>query len=174
MKITRLSALVTTIFLVACASPDRKLASLARERLALAPEVAWYKHSRGLPIYDARRENKLLETVTDAGGNAGLDRKIVRCFFTAEMEFSRHVQGEWINAWRKNRQLPAKPPRDLSTDLRPRIDRINRRQIRMLAAGATPPSRAQLSAISARFLPKNCRSKAPDSSPSTPPVTAQR
>lgn len=174
MKIAIPSTIVTALLLASCASPDRQLTSLARERLALAPEVAWYKHSRELPIHDARRESRLLETVMDAGGNAGLDRKMVRCFFADQMELSRHIQQEWINAWRKGLPLPAKPPRDLSTDLRPRIDKINSRQIQMLAAGAAPPSPDQLSALSARFLPKNCRSKAPDSSPSTPPVTSQR
>lgn len=147
---------------------------MGRQRLAMAPEVAWYKHSRGLPVYDPARENALIKTVVAEGRAAGLDSEIVRRFFSAEMEVSRRIQWEWINAWSKGWAQPGDDPRDLAADLRPRIDDINRRQIAALARGATPLALAQLSALGERFLPKKSFKTAAVSAASTPPVTSQR
>jgi chorismate mutase-like protein len=171
----RLPLLVLVLLAGGCASPDGELAAMARERLALAPDVAWYKHSRDLPVYDPTRETALLATVISAGQTAGLPAETTRRFFAAEMEASRRIQWEWIHAWRKNLvPPPGNPPRDLATDLRPQIDDINRRQIEALARGATPLSIAQLSAMGERFLPKKSLSSPAQSPASTPPVTSQR
>lgn len=164
-----------TLLLAGCASPDSQLASMAKERLSLAPDVAWYKHQRDIPVCDPARETAQLQTVVAAGQAAGLQPEMVRRFFAGEMEASRRIQWEWIHAWRKNLAPPPDGPvRDLATDLRPRIDDINRRQIEALRRGARPLSIAQLSEMGARFLPKNSLSTAAQSAPSTPPVTAQR
>lgn len=145
-----------TILLAGCSSPNGELLSLARERLALAPEVAWYKHSHNLPVYDAQRETAQLQAVMAEGAAAGLSPETTRRFFAAEMEASRRVQWEWIHAWRKNlAPVPDGAPPDLAGYLRPQIDEINKRQIAALARGAQPPSINQLSEIGARFLPKN-------------------
>lgn len=144
------------VFVAACTSPEGRLLSLARERLALAPEVAWYKHSRNLPVYDAQRETAQLQAMIAEGAAAGVPPETTRRFFAAEMEASRRVQWEWIHAWRKNlAPLPDGPPPDLASHLRPQIDEINSRQIEALASGARPTTINQLSEIGARFLPKN-------------------
>jgi chorismate mutase-like protein len=163
------------LVLAGCTTPDGQLASMAEERLALAPDVAWYKHQRDLPVYDPARETAQLQTVVAAGQAAGLPADTVRRFFAAEMEASRRIQWEWIHAWRKDlAPAPEGPVRDLATDLRPQIDEINRRQIEALRRGAQPLTIAQLTALGARFLPKNSLSTPAQSAPSTPPVTAQR
>ncbi len=167
-------AVTAALLLAGCASPGGELASLARQRLALAPEVAWFKHAHGLPVYDPARENKLLETVIAEGRAAGLEREMVRRFFSAEMEASRRIQWEWVNAWNKGLLPPGSPPRDLPADLRPRIDKINHGQIQALAAGANPLTLDQLSTLGVRFLPKKSLSSAAASAPNTPPVTSQR
>lgn len=166
--------LVATLATAGCAGPDGELASLARQRLALAPEIAWYKHSNNLPVYDPVRENTLLETVIAEGRAAGLDRETVRRFFSAEMEASRRIQWAWIEGWRKGRLPPGTHPRDLPSDLRPRIDHINQHQIDALSRGARPLGVHQLSLIGERFLPKKPLSSPAASSASTPPVSAQR
>ena len=144
------------VFLAGCAGPQGQLTSLAEERLSLAPDIAWYKHSRNVPVYDPVRETALLQTVMAAGQQQGLNPDTVRRFFAHEMEASRRVQWAWIEAWRKNRAVPpAKPAHDLGSYVRPQIDDINQRQIRALARGAQPLSIAQLSEIGARFMPKN-------------------
>jgi len=142
--------------LAGCAGPQGELASLAEKRLALSPDIAWYKHSKNLPVYDPERETAVLQTVMAAGQQQGLNPDTVRRFFAAEMEASRRIQWEWIEGWRKNRiAAPDRPALDLGSYVRPQIDEINARQIRALARGAQPLSIAQLSEIGARFLPKN-------------------
>ena len=142
--------------LAGCAGPQGELASLAEKRLALSPDIAWYKHSKDLPVYDPERETAVLQTVIAAGQQQGLNPDTVRRFFAAEMEASRRIQWEWIEGWRKNRiSAPERPALDLGSYVRPQIDEINARQIRAMARGAQPLSVAQLSAIGARFLPKN-------------------
>ena len=144
------------VLLAGCAGPQGQLTSLAEQRLALAPDIAWYKHSRNVPVYDPARETAVLQTVMAAGQQQGLNPDTVRRFFAAEMEASRRIQWEWIEGWRKNRiPAPERPAQDLGAYIRPQIDDINSRQIRALARGAQPLTVNQLSAIGARFLPKN-------------------
>ena len=152
-----LAALLPSLALLAgCAGPQGQLTSLAEERLSLAPDIAWYKHSRNVPVYDPVRETAVLQTVMAAGQQQGLNPDTVRRFFANEMEASRRIQWAWIEAWRKNRAVPpASPAHDLGAYVRPQIDDINQRQIRALARGAQPLSIAQLSAIGERFMPKN-------------------
>jgi chorismate mutase len=148
--------LASLLCLAACAGPQGELAALAEKRLSLAPDIAWYKHSRDLPVYDPARETAVLQTVMTAGQQQGLNPDTVRRFFAAEMEASRRVQWAWIDAWRKNLATPpAQPAADLGAYVRPQIDSINQRQIRAMARGAQPLTVAQLSEIGERFLPKN-------------------
>ena len=152
----RLTLLPALVLLAGCAGPQGQLTSLAEQRLALSPDIAWYKHSRNVPVYDPVRETAVLQTVIAAGQQQGLNPDTVRRFFAAEMEASRRIQWAWIEAWRKNRApAPTSPARDLGSYIRPQIDEINSRQIRALARGAQPLTVNQLSAIGARFLPKN-------------------
>ena len=150
-------ALLPALALLAgCAGPQGELTSLAEQRLALAPDIAWYKHSRNVPVYDPQRETTMLQTLMAAGQQQGLNPDTVRRFFAAEMEASRRIQWAWIEAWRKNRApAPTSPAQDLGPYIRPQIDDINQRQIRAMTRGAQPLTIAQLSEIGARFLPKN-------------------
>jgi chorismate mutase len=152
----KLSIILLGAVLAGCAGPQGQLASLAEERLSLSPDIAWYKHSRNVPVYDPARETAVLQTVMAAGQQQGLNPDTVRRFFANEMEASRRIQWAWIEAWRKNRATPpSQPAPDLGAYIRPQIDDINQRQIRALARGAQPLSIAQLSEIGARFMPKN-------------------
>jgi chorismate mutase len=152
----KLSIILLGAVLAGCAGPQGQLTSLAEERLSLAPDIAWYKHSRNVPVYDPARETAVLQTVMAAGQQQGLNPDTVRRFFANEMEASRRIQWAWIEAWRKNRApAPTSPAQDLGAYIRPQIDDINQRQLRAMARGAQPLSIAQLSAIGERFLPKN-------------------
>jgi chorismate mutase len=141
--------------LAGCMTPQGEMMSLAEQRLALAPDVAWYKYSRDLPLYDPARETAVLQNRQSLGRARGIPDETTRRFFNAQMEASRRVQWEYFHLWRKGITVPTTPPRDLMIDLRPRIDMIDRRQIELLARGAQPPSIPQLSEIGERFLPKN-------------------
>ena len=151
-----LSVILLGAALAGCAGPQGQLAALAEERLSLSPDIAWYKQSNDVPVYDPVRETAVLQTVMAAGQQQGLDPDTVRRFFANEMEASRRIQWAWIEAWRKNLIAPPeRSARDLGAYIRPQIDDINQRQILALARGAQPLSIAQLSAIGARFMPKN-------------------
>lgn len=141
--------------LAGCMTPQGEMMSLAKQRLALAPEVAWYKYSHDLPLYDAVRENNVLQNLQTLGRARGIPDETTRRFFNAQMEASRRVQWEHFHLWRKGIAVPSVPPRDLNSDLRPAIDQIDQRQIDLLARGAQPPGIPQLSEIGVRFLPKN-------------------
>jgi chorismate mutase len=143
------------LLVVSCSSPDSELASLTRQRLALAPEVAWTKFSRDIPVYDPARETAVLQTVMALGTQYGVPQETTRRFFAGEMEASRRLQWEWIHAWRKGHPHPDSPPRDLAGDLRLQFDELNAKQVQALARGARPPTIAQLTEESVRFLPKN-------------------
>lgn len=152
----KLSIILMGAVLAGCAGPQGELAMLAEKRLALSPDIAWYKHSNDVPVYDPVRETTVLQTVMAAGQQQGLNPDTVRRFFAAEMEASRRIQWAWIEGWRKDRiPPPQRPAQDLGAYIRPQIDEINSRQIRALASGAQPLSVDQLSTIGARFLPKN-------------------
>ena len=152
----KLPIVLLVAVLAGCAGPQGELNSLAERRLALAPDIAWYKHSNNVPVYDPARETSVLQTVMAAGQQQGLHPDTVRRFFAAEMEASRRIQWAWIEGWKKNRlPAPDRPAQDLGAYVRPQIDEINSRQIRALARGAQPLTIAQLSEIGARFLPKN-------------------
>lgn len=148
--------LAIAVLCIGCQGPQGRLNSLAEKRLSYAPDVAWYKHSRQLPVYDPDRETAILRSVMTAGSSQGLDPQMVRRFFAAEMEASRRIQWAWIEGWRKNALPPPdRPTQDLGAYIRPRLDEINEQQLRALAHGAEPLTLAQLSEIGERFLPKN-------------------
>ncbi|MBE2180246.1 MAG: gamma subclass chorismate mutase AroQ [Chthoniobacterales bacterium] len=151
----RAALLATALVAVGCTTPDGELASLARQRLALAPDVAWTKFSRDIPVYDPARETTVLQSAMEQGRLHGVPEETTRRFFAAEMEASRRLQWEWIHAWRKGYPQPVGAPRDLVGDLRPRFDDIQRHQITALARGAKPLTISQLTEVSERFLPKN-------------------
>jgi chorismate mutase len=141
--------------LAGCMTPQGEMMSLAERRLALAPEIAWFKYSRNLPLYDPAREAAVLRDRQALGRTRGVSEETMRRFFNAQMEASRRVQWRYFHLWRKGEAVPEVPPRDLVTDLRPRLDVIDRRQIDLLARGAQPPTIPQLSEIGERFAPKN-------------------
>ena len=141
--------------LASCVSPEAEMRNLAAERLSLAPEVAWYKYQNNLPLYDSPREAVVLRESQQLGNLRGIPAETTRQLFSTQMEASRRIQWEYFHAWRDGLAVPETPPRDLRTDLRPRIDAINQRQIELLARGVQPPTIAQLSEESVRFLPKN-------------------
>jgi len=141
--------------LAGCMSPQSEMLVLSERRLALAPEIAWYKYSHQLPLYDPARETAVLQNVQSLGRLRGLPDETTRRFFNAQMEASRRVQWRYFHQWRRGEDLPDAPARDLATVLRPQIDTINRRQIELLARGAQPPSIPQLTELGERFLPKN-------------------
>lgn len=101
------------------------MVELMGERLALARDVAWYKHREGLPIRDRKREKASLCALAERGKAMGMSTWTTGRFFRAQMAASRTLQQDLINAWKTGTPHPAVPPPDLANVIRPRINSIN-------------------------------------------------
>ena len=137
---------ITTLALLllgACASPDRQLLTLVEQRLAFAPEVAWAKFQKNLPVYDPIREAAVL---------SGIEEKSTRDFFAAQMQASRNIQAKLITDWKNGSPLPGHPALDLKTQIRPSIDSIDLAQRDAIARGAKPPDQARIDQLAAELL----------------------
>ncbi len=124
--------------IAACVSPDRQLRSLAADRLALAPDVAWAKFHSNQPLHDPVREASILSRAADP---------VERRFFADQMAVSRLIQSRLVAAWKSGAPQPEEPPRSLTSDIRPAIDRIDRLQRHAIARGAKPPSLQEIEGL---------------------------
>lgn len=70
-------------------SIDSELLELFRRRMNCAVEVGEYKKAKGSPIYNAKRELEILDSVEERGGEYGI---YARQLFTDLMELSRALQ----------------------------------------------------------------------------------
>lgn len=108
------------------ASPqEQQLAGLIRDRLLLAPDVAWSKFESGASVYAPAREAEQLATLGNQAGAHGLDASFVETFFEAQFQASRLWQNEWVEAWNRGVDSPEGNPPDLQADIRPQLDRIS-------------------------------------------------
>ncbi|WP_246075544.1 chorismate mutase [Nonomuraea terrae] len=110
----------------------RGLVGAAVERLSLADEVAAAKFGTASPITDPEREWRLLDDVTERSAAIGLDPRTGVRFFQAQIEAGKTVQRRLHARWLAD---PASRPRerpDLATELRPRLDALTPRILRLL------------------------------------------
>jgi chorismate mutase-like protein len=136
---------VALAVLPGCVSPDQQLRSLVTQRLALAPEVAWNKFHSGQPVRDSAREAAILSKFHDPA---------TRRFFADQISASRSIQEKLIASWRSGSKHPSHQPLDLTRDIRPAIDAIDRRQLAAIAHGATMPGRAEIENLSKKIPSK--------------------
>jgi chorismate mutase len=108
------------------------LISLASQRLALAEPVAHWKWVHHRPITDTAREHALLEDVQKRALHAGVDPSFAHAFFADQIEANTEVQNAWFDTWRTS-QPPAAPPPDLSSVIRPQLDRLTPQLLAVLA-----------------------------------------
>jgi len=109
------------------------------QRLELARHVAWAKFQNDAKVSDPKRESELLATLELQARDTGLPEEIGRNFFQAQIAASRQVQEKLISHWKRGGTLPAIPPMDLRSDIRPRLDAISQELLRDLAViGKTP------------------------------------
>jgi chorismate mutase len=97
-----------------------------RDRLALAPLVARAKWNAGLPVQDPAREASQLAELRASAVARGLSPDRVEAFFRAQIEAGKQIQEELIGRWAAARSPPFAGAPDLSADIRPQIDALNR------------------------------------------------
>lgn len=141
-SLLRASALGCIALLAALQAPSARadaadtaltnLISLASQRLALAEPVARWKWANHRPVTDTAREQSLLADVDRQAHRAGVDPSFARAFFTDQIEANTEVQKALFDSWRTS-QPPAEPPPDLSSVIRPQLDRLTPQLIASLA-----------------------------------------
>lgn len=72
---------------------DSQLLPLLMQRMECSKQVAEYKHSMGIPVLNAARENEILDRV---GENAGEFGGAARVVFSTIMNASRALQHEML------------------------------------------------------------------------------
>jgi cyclohexadienyl dehydratase len=108
------------------------------ERLALMPEVAAVKRARGLPLEDPPRETRVVDAALAAAreealraGRPAPAEPALRALWRAQIEAAKAVQ-------RAAAAAPAAAAPDLERELRPALERIDARAVRLLVALHAP------------------------------------
>jgi chorismate mutase len=107
-----------------------KLAQLMVERLEWMDEVAAIKQARSLPVSDPAREAELLKAMEQRGAKAGIPAAATQAFFTGQFAAAKELQMEWLE---KHPRPTRQSLQDLTTTVRPALDRISADMISKLA-----------------------------------------
>ena len=107
-----------------------QLVTLMIQRLQLSREVAWSKCQAGIPVADPVREARMLTDLKVAGRQEGLTSEEVTRLFLPQIAASRRYQEELIAGWRSGIDVPKIKSLDLATQIRPRLDKLNRKILR--------------------------------------------
>ena len=120
-------------------SADRSfvlLTDLAVQRILLSDEVAAAKFGTGRPIDDPAREQQVLDQVTTLSTGMGLDPATGTRFFRDQIDAGKIVQHGLYALWTTHPKLrPADRP-DLTTEVRPQLDKITAEVLEQLKATA--------------------------------------
>jgi len=109
-----------------------RLLGLMKERLDVAPEVARTKWNTKVPIDDPLRDKQIIDGVTAAATDYGLDPHVASAFFIAQIEASKAVQNALHAEWTTQRHPPFAKVADLGKDIRPVLDRLTPALMRAL------------------------------------------
>ncbi|MCX7868390.1 MAG: gamma subclass chorismate mutase AroQ [Terrimicrobiaceae bacterium] len=129
-----------------------RLVELMGERLVLAQDAAWAKYREGLPVRDGRREKESLRAAESQARKMGVPASRAKSFLKAQLAASRAVQQDLIAGWKAGRELPARAPKSLERDLRPRMDQINSEMITQLAAAGASSRGRELARQAERYF----------------------
>ena len=108
----------------------KPLVTLMIQRLQLSREVAWSKCLAGIPVADPVREARMLTELKTAGSQEGITSEEVSRLFLPQIAASRRYQQELIAGWRSGIDAPKIKPLDLASEIRPRVDKLNREMLR--------------------------------------------
>lgn len=106
-----------------------RIVELSIERRALMRDVAAWKWVHKLPINDPEREDELLGRMRTQAQVLGIEPDALADFFQLQMKWARREQKRAFDAWEETHAL-VKATRDLTTELRPELDRIGAELLR--------------------------------------------
>jgi chorismate mutase len=111
----------------------RPLTELSARRLALAEPIALAKWDTRSPVEDSLREALVIARAVADGETRGLNPSAVSNFFRAQIEANKLVQYSLLAQWRRDGRAPAHRSIDLTTTIRPLLDRIQLELVNELA-----------------------------------------
>ena len=118
------------------------LVVLAAKRLVLGVDVAAAKFASGRPIDDPAREQEILAWTERKLNSAERRPGIGLQFFRDQISANKVIQRGLHTLWRKRPGFIPVSWRDLTTEVRPQLDVINRHMLLLLMSDpAVPPTR---------------------------------
>ncbi|AJO76092.1 chorismate mutase [Pseudomonas sp. MRSN 12121] len=134
---SRLCLALLTLLLAgnACAAPAAlaPLLGSIEERLAIADQVALSKWDSHKPVEDRPREREVIAAAVALAPAYQLEGGTVEQFFAAQIEANKLVQYARLSQWTLKGQAPDSPRPDLVGQIRPQLDRLQKRLLQQLA-----------------------------------------
>ncbi|SFW81958.1 chorismate mutase [Pseudomonas sp. NFACC09-4] len=120
---------------VEAAAPDAltPLLNTIGERLAIANQVALSKWDSGKPVEDRQREREVIAAAVAQAPAYKLSGETVEAFFAAQIEANKLVQYIDLSDWTLEGKAPDLPRPDLAGQIRPQLDRLQKRLLQQLA-----------------------------------------
>jgi chorismate mutase len=115
-------------------------------RLDIAEQAAFAKWDSKAKVEDAPREAQVIMGAVKEGESAGLDRTFVANFFRAQIEANKVVQYALLADWYRAGGAPAHGPANLTTGIRPKLDRLQT-AVRRRSECCNPRKRRNTAAI---------------------------
>jgi chorismate mutase len=117
-------------------APDAKtfrpLIELTVTRLSIAKQVALVKWDSGSAIEDLPREEEILAAARLEARDAGLSDQEATHFFSDQIEANKLVQYGLHEQWRRIGRAPDEPRANLTRDIRPKLDRLQKEFLKVL------------------------------------------
>lgn len=117
-----------------------ELVTLIHERLSLMPDVARWKHVHSLGVRDPVRERRVLDDVERQAREFGLDGALIRDFFRIQIDAASAKEEAELARLQSNQRIG--DLKDLTRELRPRLDAIGKQILVRLYLIASDQSRA--------------------------------
>jgi chorismate mutase len=112
----------------------RPLIELTVTRLSIAKQVALAKWDSRSAIEDLPREEEVLATARMEARAAGLSDQEATHFFSDQIEANKLVQYGLHAQWRRIGGAPDEPRADLASDIRPRLDGLQKEFLQVLVS----------------------------------------
>jgi len=112
----------------------RPLIELTVTRLSIAKQVALVKWDSRSAIEDLPREEEVLATARMEARAAGISDQEATHFFSDQIEANKLVQYGLHAQWRRIGGAPDEPRADLASDIRPRLDGLQKEFLQVLVS----------------------------------------
>lgn len=131
--VTRFSSLPSSESVQPDKQPFLQLLYMIAARLHIAHQVALSKWDSNKPVEDAPREADVIGVATEQACALGVPVEFAAHFFSDQIEANKLVQYGLLARWNSEGHAPQDKRADLTHDIRPELDRLQRGFINILA-----------------------------------------